>query len=297
MVNLFGEEELDVTHSILRQKFVEPPFSILDTRQADWQERKRTWKKLGIRPEIVNNNNTKTFNISEWAAEKADKDMPAISIFDPALCEVMYKWFCPDGGSILDPFAGGAVRGIVANFMGYHYTGIDIRQEQIDDNRNQALDILPVNNQPQYYVGDSNKVLGNWIADCEDWDEPCGHYDFVFSCPPYADLEKYSDLEGDISNMNYADFLSAYRSIIAKSCFLLKDGGMACFVVGEVRDKKGNFYGLVPDTIKAFKDAGMAFYNEIIMVTPTGTAAIRAGGMMKNKKIVRTHQNILVFIK
>lgn len=297
MVNLFGEEELDVTHSILRQKFVEPPFSILDTRQAEWQERKRTWKKLGIRPEIVNNNNTKTFNISEWAAEKADKDMPAISIFDPALCEVMYKWFCPDGGSILDPFAGGAVRGIVANFMGYHYTGIDIRQEQIDDNRSQALDILPVNNQPQYYVGDSNKVLGNWIADCEDWDEPAGHYDMVFSCPPYADLEKYSDLEGDISNMNYADFLSAYRSIIAKSCFLLKDGGMACFVVGEVRDKKGNFYGLVPDTIKAFKDAGMAFYNEIIMVTPTGTAAIRAGGMMKNRKIVRTHQNILVFIK
>lgn len=297
MVNLFGEEEMDVTHSILRQKFIEPPFSILDTRQANWQERKRTWKQLGIRPEIVNNNNTKTFNISEWAAEKADKDMPSISIFDPALCEVIYKWFVPDGGSILDPFAGGAVRGIVANFMGYHYTGIDIRQEQIDDNRNQALDILPVNNQPQWYVGDSDKVLGNWIADCEDWDEPCGHYDFVFSCPPYADLEKYSDLEGDISNMKYDDFLSAYRSIIAKSCFLLKDGGMACFVVGEVRDKKGNFYGLVPDTIKAFKDAGMAFYNEIIMVTPTGTAAIRAGGMMKNRKIVRTHQNILVFIK
>ena len=75
MVNLFGEEELDVTQSILRQRFVEPPFSILDTRQAEWQERKRTWKKLGIRPEIVNENNTKTFNISEWASEKADKDM------------------------------------------------------------------------------------------------------------------------------------------------------------------------------------------------------------------------------
>lgn len=291
MVNLFGEEELDVTQSVLRQKFIEPPFSIIDTRQANWQDRKRTWKQLGIRPEIVNNNNTKTFNISEWAAEKADKDMPSISIFDPALCEVIYKWFVPDGGKILDPFAGGAVRGIVANFMGYHYTGIDIRQEQIDDNRSQALDILPVNNQPQYYVGDSDKLLGNWCADNEQI------YDFVFSCPPYADLEKYSDLEGDISNMNYTDFLSAYRSIIAKACFLLKPGGMAAFVVGEVRDKKGNFYGLVPDTIKAFRDAGMAFYNEIIMVTPTGTAAIRAGGMMKNKKIVRTHQNILVFIK
>ena len=235
MVNLFGEEEIDVTRSVLRQKFIEPPFSIIDTRQANWQERKRTWKQLGIRPEIVNNNNTKTFNISEWASEKADKDMPAISIFDPALCEVIYKWFVPDGGSILDPFAGGAVRGIVANFMGYHYTGIDIRQEQIDDNRNQALDILPVNNQPQWYVGDSDKVLGGWVADCEDIMEGEGYYDFVFSCPPYADLEKYSDLEGDISNMNYTDFLNAYRSIIAKACFLLKPGGMLAMMKASAR--------------------------------------------------------------
>lgn len=288
MVNLFGEEELDVTRSILRQKFIEPPFSILDTRQAGWQERKRTWKQLGIRPEIVNNNNTKTFNISEWANEKADKDMPAISIFDPALCEVIYKWFCPDGGSILDPFAGGAVRGIVANFMGYHYTGIDIRQEQIEDNRKQALDILPVNNQPQWYVGNSSLELSKFKEDS---------FDFIFSCPPYADLEVYSDLEGDISNMDYEDFLGAYTDIIWQACKCLKPGGYACFVVGEVRDKKGALRGLVPETINAFLLAGMQYYNEIIMITPTGTAAIRANGSMKNKKIVRTHQNILVFKK
>lgn len=288
MVNLFGEEELDVTQSILRQKFIEPPFSILDTRQSNWQDRKRTWKLLGIQPEIVNNNNTKTFNISEWANKKADKDMPSISIFDPALCEVMYKWFCPDGGSILDPFAGGAVRGIVANFMGYHYSGIDIRKEQVEDNRRQALDILPVNNQPQWYVGDSVSELSKFEEES---------FDFVFSCPPYADLEVYSHIKGDISNMPWDQFLESYRSIIKKSCALVKKGGMACFVVGEVRDKKGNFYGLVPETIKAFKDAGMQYYNEIIMITPTGTAAIRANGSMKNKKIVRTHQNILVFKK
>ena len=288
MVNLFGEEELDVTRSILRQKFIEPPFSILDTRQAGWQERKRTWKQLGIRPEIVNNNNTKTFNISEWASEKADKDMPAISIFDPALCEVIYKWFCPDGGSILDPFAGGAVRGIVANFMGYRYTGIDIRQEQIDDNRNQALNILPVDNQPQWYVGDSFYELDKFKEES---------FDMIFSCPPYMDLEVYSDLKGDLSNMSHRDFLGAYGGIIYKACQCLKPGGYACFVVGEVRDKKGYFCGLIPSTIISFARAGLGYYNEIIMITPTGTAAIRANGSMKNKKIVRTHQNILVFKK
>jgi hypothetical protein len=37
------------------------------------------------------------------------------SIFDPVLCEIAYRWFCPSGGTVLDPFAGGSVRGIVAS--------------------------------------------------------------------------------------------------------------------------------------------------------------------------------------
>ena len=94
-----------------------------------------------------------------------------------------------NGGAILDPFAGGSVRGIVANYLGYKYTGIDIRQEQIDSNREQALSILEVNNQPNYYVGDSNKVLDNiWNTE----------FDMIFSCRPYANLEQYSELDGDI---------------------------------------------------------------------------------------------------
>ena len=144
------------------------------------------------------------------------------------MCEVLYNWFCADGGKILDPFAGGSVRGIVANYLGYKYTGIDIRQEQIDSNREQSLNILDVNNQPNWYVGDSNEVLNGFNKE----------FDFVFSCPPYADLEVYSDLVGDISNMDYVHFMKAYEEIIAKSCNLLKSGGYACFVVGEVRDKK-----------------------------------------------------------
>ena len=191
-------------------------------------------------------------------------------------------------GGILDPFAGGSVRGIVANYLGYKYTGIDIRQEQIDSNREQALSILEINNQPNYYVGDSNKVLDNiWNTE----------FDMIFSCPPYANLEKYSDLDGDISNMKYDDFLIAYESIIAKSCQKLKKGGHAIFVVGEVRDKNGFYYGFVPDTINAFKKAGMKFYNEGILSVALASAALRVAGNMKTKKLVKVHQNILDFVK
>src|SRR5690348_7500784 len=57
------------------------------------------------------------------------------SIFDPVLCELSYRWFCPPGGKILDPFAGGSVRGIVASCLGFEYTGVELRAEQVAANQ------------------------------------------------------------------------------------------------------------------------------------------------------------------
>ena len=290
-VDLFGEEI--ITNPLLRDKFIEPPFSVLDTKSGNWQRRKREWKRIGMKSEV--GRDATTFNMEGWLEGNENKRKDSFktksfsdtSIFDPALCEILYHWFCLEGKEILDPFAGGSVRGIVANYLGYKYTGIDIRQEQIDSNREQGLDILEVNNQPNWYVGDSNEALNGFNKE----------FDFVFSCPPYADLEVYSDLENDISNMPYIEFMKAYESIIKKSCKLLKSGGYACFVVGEVRDKKGNYIGFVPDTINAFKKAGMNFYNEAILLNPVGTASMRANGNMKSQKLVKIHQNVLIFKK
>lgn len=287
-VDLFGNEI--VKDVLLRDKFIEPPFTVLDCKGGNWQNRKRKWIARGLKSEI--GRDAKAFNLSNWVNEKSfngDKLKSDVSIFDPVLCEVLYHWFCPDGGTILDPFAGGSVRGIVANYLGYKYSGIDIRQEQVDSNREQAMDILPIENQPQWYVGDSNELLNdNWNT----------KFDMVMSCPPYADLEVYSDLEGDISNKPYKQFLELYESIIAKSCNLLKSGGYACFVVGEVRDKNGFYIGFVPDTIKAFEKCGMRFYNEAILLqSGLGAAGMRANGNMKSQKLVKVHQNILVFKK
>lgn len=281
MKNLFGEEIIE--NPILRDKFIEPPFSVLDTKSGNWQNRKKLWKNIGIKSEI--GRSSSVIHIDTQSKKKNSTEY--VSIFDPALCEVLYHWFVPDNGTILDPFAGGSVRGIVANYLGYKYTGIDIRQEQIESNRNQGIDILDIDNQPNWYVGDSDKVLNGFNT----------KFDFVFSCPPYADLEVYSDIEGDISNMNYEDFMRSYESIIKKSCDLLKDDGYACFVVGEVRDKNGNYIGFVPDTINAFRKCGMKFYNEAILLNQIASASMRANGNMKSKKLVKVHQNILIFKK
>jgi DNA modification methylase len=289
--DLFGEEIKDDV--ILREQFIEPPFSILDTKSGNWQKRKKIWVNKGIKSEI--GRDAKVINMDTKAKKNNQADY--VSIFDPALCEVLYHWFCPKGGKILDPFAGGSVRGIVANYLGYKYYGIDIREEQVNSNIEQAKKILSEDNQPHWYVGDSNELLHIGNNEIDYFYNQEETFDFVFSCPPYADLEVYSDLEGDISNMDYPNFLNAYISIIEKSCFLLKKGGFACFIVGEVRDKNGNYIGFVPDTINAFRKCGMHFYNEAILVNQIASASMRANGNMKTQKLVKVHQNILVFKK
>jgi len=128
--------------------------------------------------------------------------------------------------------------------------------------------------------------------------EPDELADFVFSCPPYADLERYSDDERDLSTLEYDAFRESYREIIAKACARLREDRFAAFVVGEVRDKDGRYYNFVGDTVEAFRAAGLAFYNEAILVTMVGSLALRAGRMFTaSRKLGKAHQNLLVFCK
>lgn len=284
--DLFGNKVL--SNPLLRNLFIEPPFSVLDSKTKSWTERKAVWNKINMKSEVSRNRviNLKNYAIAYPNANTGYNYSLGTSIFDPVLCEVLYNWFNIDGGSILDPFAGGCVRGVVAHYLGYQYTGIDIRKEQIESNRKQSVEILNKDNQPEYIIGNSNTVL----------DKLDKQYDMIFSCPPYSNLEVYSNLKNDISNMNYNEFIPIYKSIINKSVEKLSPTGMACFVVGNIRDKNGNYRNFINDTINAFIKSGMVLYNECIYLeNGLNTAAMRSKKYMRNLKLVKVHQNILVF--
>ena len=299
--DLFGNEVIEP--NTLKNKYIIPPFSIFDTASGDWQNRKNKWKSLGIESEVGRENSNsnqrmtpdgkmiglKSKKTSTIRLETTGNDItknPYISIFAPVLCEVIYNWFAIPNGTILDPFAGGSVWGIVANYLDYQYTGIDLREEQILSNQSQALKIVP-DNLPEWIDGDSNVELNKFDRT----------FDFVFSCPPYYDLEVYCDDPNDLSNMDYNSFNAKYESIINKSCKLLRDNRFACFVVGNVRDKDGYMIDLVGQTIKSFENAGLKFYNEIILKNAVASASMRADNNMTYKKVVKIHQNVLVFCK
>ena len=292
---------------------------MLDTKQGDWQQRKNYWLSLGIKSEEGRDEGS-TYAKSAQApifyevkSELKKKGLPSgtddvynecikrgyklfgtengsTSIFDPVLCELAYKWFNVPNGKILDCFAGGSVRGIVAAKLGYEYLGNDLREEQIDANRINAKEVLQDSElYPTWTCGDSLNI--DTIAKGYE-------ADLIFSCPPYADLEVYSDKKEDLSNMAYKDFIAVYREIIKKTCSLLKEDRFAVFVVGDVRDKKGFYQNFVSDTIMAFWNCGVILYNEMILVNQIGSGAIRAGKQFSNsRKVVKHHQNVLVFYK
>lgn len=212
--------------------------------------------------------------------------MTGTSIFDPVLCEVVYNWFCTENGKVFDPFAGGSVRGVVAEMLGRRYTGIDLSQKQIDANRINAAELGV---RPVWHCDDSRNA-DLYISD--------GDADLLFSCPPYHDLEKYSDDPRDLSNMSYTDFMAAYREIISTACRKLKENRFAVFVVGDIRDRKGAYRDFIGDTKAVFKENGLVLYNEFVLLEQYGTAPVRAAALFNAKrKVVKVHQNVLVFYK
>ena len=225
----------------------------------------------------------------EWATSTGTENMaPGTSIFDPVLCELAYRWFCPPAGVILDPFAGGSVRGIVASKLGRQYVGIDLSAAQIAANEEQASRLCD-DLKPVWIEGDSLNLgtLCEGVA-----------ADFVFSCPPYGDLERYSDDPRDLSTMDYPTFRETYRAIIAAAVGMLKPDRFACFIVGDIRDGKGFYRRFVSDTEQAFEDAGAKLYNEAILVTAVGSLPIRVGRQFEaGRKLGKTHQNVLIFCK
>lgn len=560
--DLFGEAI--VQDELLRDKFLEPPFTVLDTKTGSWQARKRLWNSKGIKSELGRDAECMPASFgAELNANGLDKygrkPMSGTSIFDPALTELMYRWFCPPAGAVIDPFAGGSVRGIVANYIGFKYTGLELRPEQVEANRQNAREILPPENQPVWICGDSEMTLkamtsdekipltpveqvgyikmkrddyfevlgtrggkvrtclalakqslsglvtagsrqspqvnivahvakylgvrarahtpqgelspevleaqqfgaeitqhvagynsviiararedaqahgyteipfgmecfeaikqtsaqvenipndvarivipvgsgmslagvlhglkkfnkqipvlgivvgadpikrldeyapsdwremvtlenagvdyhtpvpnpefyGVWLdsiyeAKCKKFLQPndllwvvgirsteavknkyptiqppadvpkpaTKQFDFLFTCPPYLDLEVYSENPADLSTMNDTEFEGKFARIMKNASAVMKDNSFAAIVVGDVRDKAGYYRDFTGMTKRVFASAGWKLYNEAVLLQPLGTAMLRAPKIFgSNKKLIKVHENVLIFYR
>lgn len=267
----------------LVETFIVPPFSTLDCRSGAWVKRKRAWHdRIGDFGETRQGtlaggeNNILMMRINA-----------GVSILDPVLAEVICWWYSPgENVNVFDCFAGDTVFGFVAGSMGLNFTGIELRPEQAEINNARCR----FSGLPARYICDDGRNVAQHLAPESQ--------DLFFSCPPYYDLEKYSDLPNDASNQEtYEDFIALLRDAFHASAACLKKDRFAVIVVGDIRDKKGAFRRFPEHVVQIMQEAGLCLLNELILLVQIGTAQIRARGQFVGRKNVKTHQNVLVFYK
>jgi len=300
----------------LSDRYMVPPFSVLDARQGWWQTRKRQWIGIGIQSELgrfsADGGVGLTYNgIGGWIADngyQAQRRRGAMtttsatvndrftsaavasgtSIFDPVLCELAYRWFSPPGGMVIDPFAGGSVRGVTASMLGRHYHGCDLSTAQVAANYAQKEAL-------------AGKLIGEitWSSgDSARWDLPDGSADMIFTCPPYLWLERYSDHPADLSGMTEEGFECALGFILGRCARALRNDRFAVVVIGDVRDDGGALVDARGVTVRAARTAGLRLHTAAVLLTVVGSLSVRAGKQFSSSRILgRSHQDVLVFVK
>jgi hypothetical protein len=303
----------------LADQFLVAPLDVLDGRRGWWVQRRKRWLSLGIKSELgrfedgehraayqggwrrldAQRHGTRgrqreilgrQLTKAELAAEEA-ADV-GVSVFDPVLCELAYRWFCPPGGQVVDPFAGGSVRGIVAALLGCAYHGNDLSARQVAANVEQAAELLPrarAAGTCRWDTGDSASWAPQLAAESAD---------LVFTCPPYFDTEVYSDAATDLSTMGTAAFEDAYAAIMAGVGRALRPDRFAVVVTGDSRGKDGFLRDLRGATIRAMAAAGCGYCSGAVHVTPVWSLASTAARQFKARRTLgRIHEDVLVFCK
>lgn len=237
-----------------------------------------------------------TKNLKEWVGDAGQsrelqgKAMALLgskyttSIFNPHLAQMILSAYCPEKQRIYDGFAGGGTRGFVASAMGHDYTGVEIRHEEV---------------QRLVYRQQELSVFFNiHLGDSQFYDIEHEHYDFSYTCPPYYDLEVYSPIDGDMSNVStYEQFLSMLKNSIATTYRGLKRGAFFVMVVGNFRDKKGTLRHFNGDVVRLGKEVGFILHDELIFWGASDIAYQRLGQFVANRKSVRVHEYIIIFKK
>jgi hypothetical protein len=273
----------------LQDKFIVPPFSVLNSREGYWQERKSYWNQLiGDTGQTRDNIESKVnATVDNWDNKPYKGGVireDSISILDAVLAEISNKWFGLKNCKTFDCFSGDTVFGYVSSYLGNQFTGIELRESQAKFN-NERTKGLNAN-----YICDDGRNVLNHIEE--------NSQDLLFSCPPYFDLEVYSDLPNDASNQKeYKDFINILDTAFTNSIKCLKENRFAVIVCGDVRDKNGNYFRFPDDIKNIFQKNNMILYNELILIQSVGNGALRANRYMGSRKVVKMHEQVLVFYK
>jgi DNA modification methylase len=211
-----------------------------------------------------------------------------MSEFHAGLCENIVKYWSLPGSHIVDPFMGRATRAVVSTTLNRTYEGYEISpitHKRVTEHMN------TLGMSAQLHLADGTQ-LEHTVDESAD---------LVMTCPPYWNIEKYEDVDGQLSSTeSYDEFMQMITSCGKNIARVLKPGAFCVWVCADFRDWSGKnkFYPFHADTLNTFTtDAGLIFHDIVIIKNQSPFAALQAGKVAAKRYTSKIHEYILVFRK
>jgi len=218
-----------------------------------------------------------------------------LSAFPQNIGRIITKIYCPEGGTVYDPFAGHNSRMELCYKAGMNYIGVDLCHEFMLNNMEMAEilnkrnkeSLLPRKNFIKLYEGSSAHVPAFSSESA----------DFTITSPPYWDIEYYGPEEEQLGkSQTYDDFIDNLMPHVKENYRILKQGAYCCWFINDFRKDKV-FYPYHVDLYRLFIEAGFTPFNIYIVDLGNPVNAAFVQDIINNKILPKKHEYILVFKK
>jgi len=207
--------------------------------------------------------------------------------FSPYVAKNIILRYSKEGDLVLDQFIGGGTTLIECKLNNRNAIGIDINPKAVELTKSKLKFDSTHNIDINVQLGDATKLD---VAD--------NSIDLICTHPPYSNIINYSeDIEGDLSLLQYNDFLQKMEPV-AQECFrVLKKDKFCAIVMGDTR-KNGMVQPLGFEVMQRFIKAGFK-HKEIVIKEQHNCKA--TGFWKTNSKkfnfLLLAHEYIFVFKK
>lgn len=213
-----------------------------------------------------------------------------LSEFSPLLAERIVEYWSDKDDLIIDPFAGRGTRVLIAKSMDRRSVGLDISWEFISHVNDKAADkrsLMDFDDDRDKYIPIAVHTDSRFMPIRDE------SVDFIYSCPPFWNIEKYEHRDGQLADIDdYNEFLKELGKIFKECYRVLKDGKFIVMVVQDFRLWK-KFYALGAHTVKLIEDAKFSMYDVVIRSYTTNLAA-KMPDAKAQKFNVKMHEYVIV---
>lgn len=156
-----------------------------------------------------------------WATHKGDYRGNC----SPYVVRNILLRYSKKGDIVLDQFLGSGTTMIEAKILERKGIGVDINNYPLSIAK-ERLKFGDNSESIKLYRGDARKL--NFINNSS--------IDLIFTHPPYSNIIKYSkNIEGDLSLVNYSEFVNDINEVASESFRVLKRNKFCCVLIGDIR--------------------------------------------------------------